>query len=550
MSPSGTTRHSTSSDQRRERSLIDMLPDSPGRQSLVTPPNRAPARTWKTAPKADGTTSSSTPRIGSAPEALSHTQASPETLADRYPGRRRGLALAVVDFTGAAVAVPIALVLVAAVSQVPVNQIDRFSRNLSVDWLFPIMTLAALAISGFYRSARRSVHPSTFAELKDLAFGVGMGAVLTLTVGVISHGVLGTREPAAAQVIGSMMVAVVLIALLRAAFKAVRSSVFGERIILVGSGDLVHQVSSYLRLQRGNIVLGRVIDPDVDDNAQQGTDCLGTIADLPRLCEDLLAQRVVIGFPVSVSEDSVAIFRSLQQRVKMAVVPRYFELTSWRSTLTDLYGLPILEVAAPHLSRWDRFLKRAFDIVLAGLAVIALSPLFCIIGILVKLTSSGPAFFRQTRVGQNQHDFTIIKFRTMQDEPPSRPATSSGGKLLHEVRGKTNEDHRITSIGRVLRKTSLDEIPQLLNVLVGDMSLVGPRPFVPHESESQDGWESLRFQVRPGITGLWQVSGRNNLSLDDLRRLDYLYVASWSMWWDVKILWDTPKVMIKGTGAY
>jgi lipopolysaccharide/colanic/teichoic acid biosynthesis glycosyltransferase len=105
-------------------------------------------------------------------------------------------------------------------------------------------------------------------------------------------------------------------------------------------------------------------------------------------------------------------------------------------------------------------------------------------------------------------------------------------------------------MGRFLRRTGFDEIPQLWNVLVGDMALVGPRPFVPRESEELDEWVAVRFEVRPGITGLWQVSGRNDLSVDHLERLDYLYVASWSMWWDMKILWDTPKAIWRGTGAY
>jgi lipopolysaccharide/colanic/teichoic acid biosynthesis glycosyltransferase len=121
---------------------------------------------------------------------------------------------------------------------------------------------------------------------------------------------------------------------------------------------------------------------------------------------------------------------------------------------------------------------------------------------------------------------------------------------LHQLRNKAGDEQRITRVGRFMRKTGLDEVPQFLNVLVGDMSIVGPRPFKEDESETVTGWQARRFEFRPGITGLWQVSGRNDLSMDDLRRLDYLYVASWSLWWDVKIVWDTPRAMVRGFGAY
>jgi lipopolysaccharide/colanic/teichoic acid biosynthesis glycosyltransferase len=251
----------------------------------------------------------------------------------------------------------------------------------------------------------------------------------------------------------------------------------------------------------------------------------------------------------------------------MAVVPRYFDLVSWRSTLTDLYGLPLLELAAPHISKWDRFIKRTFDVVVSGLALILLSPVFVVMGVFIRFTSSGPALFHQTRIGRWGQPFTIHKFRTMSmvgdprmshlgapsldSLPASRPSDhGSNGRLLYESRKKLEEQSRVIPIGRFLRKTGLDEIPQLWNVLVGEMALVGPRPFVPRESEELDRWASIRFEVRPGITGLWQVSGRNDVSIDHLERLDYLYVASWSMWWDIKILWDTPRALWRGTGAY
>lgn len=477
-----------------------------------------------------------------------------------FPGRRQAWALAFTDFLGAAIAVPIALLLLSFLSDVRTNSLSRFWSNLSIDWLFPVMVLAALAISGFYRSARRSVHPSTFAELKDLSFGIGMGCVLALGAGALAHRVLDAREPPAAQLVTAVVVAIVVIAAGRACLRTLRQAVWGSRIILVGSGELTRQVEAYLKLKRGNSVLGHVVDAKASDTAAlKAPGCIGTVTDLPRLCGEYRVERLVVCFPVDESSESIAVLRSLQHRVKLAVVPRFFELISWRSTLTDLYGLPLLEVAAPHLSSWDRMIKRALDLTVAGVTLLVLSPLLAIVAVFVKLTSPGPVLFRQTRIGRGRKAFTIYKFRTMSVQPESVGRHQLGEALrpiepaqlrLHEIRNKVNDRDRITRLGRILRKTSLDEIPQLVNVLKGHMSLVGPRPFVPHESEDLGGWTAVRFQVRPGITGLWQVSGRNDLSVDDLRRLDYLYVASWSMWWDIKILWDTPRVMARGFGAY
>jgi lipopolysaccharide/colanic/teichoic acid biosynthesis glycosyltransferase len=255
------------------------------------------------------------------------------------------------------------------------------------------------------------------------------------------------------------------------------------------------------------------------------------------------------------SRDSITILRSLPRSVHISIVPRYFELISWRSRITDLYGLPLVEVAPAHFSGWDRFLKRGFDIIAGSLLLLVLFPVGLILSVLVRLSSKGPILFRQQRVGRGRQPFTIYKFRSMSvgeakrsDDPETDVQQTS--VPLHQLRKKSVDIERITPIGGFMRRTGLDELPQFLNVLRGDMSLVGPRPFTESESETITGWQTRRFELRPGITGLWQVSGRNDLSMDDLRRLDYLYVASWSLWWDVKIVWDTPRAMARGFGAY
>lgn len=207
--------------------------------------------------------------------------------------------------------------------------------------------------------------------------------------------------------------------------------------------------------------------------------------------------------------------------------------------------------------------KRSIDIVGSSLALIIASPLFVAIAVAIKLTSDGSVLFRQRRIGQYGHGFTFLKFRSMR---------SGNNSAIHEefvkrlIAGAINsekttdrqqkvykltDDPRVTTVGRFLRKTSLDELPQFLNVLMGEMSLVGPRPPVPYEVECYDLWHRRRLrEVKPGITGLWQVTGRSKTKFDDMVRLDLQYAKSWSLWLDLKILWRTPGAVLMGDGAY
>jgi len=226
-----------------------------------------------------------------------------------------------------------------------------------------------------------------------------------------------------------------------------------------------------------------------------------------------------------------------------------FDLLTVRSDVDDLRGIPLVDVAPPCLSAADRFMKRLMDVIVSGLALVLLSPLYLAIALTIKITSPGPVLFTQERSGRDRRLFRIYKFRSMYVG-----ADAAKGDLSSEIAGplfKIRNDPRVTPVGRFLRKTSLDELPQLINVLLGDMSLVGPRPFLPLETEQIRGWASRRFDVRPGLTGLWQVSGRNDLPFEELCRLDYAYTASWSLWWDLLILWRTPStVFVTREGAY
>jgi lipopolysaccharide/colanic/teichoic acid biosynthesis glycosyltransferase len=203
------------------------------------------------------------------------------------------------------------------------------------------------------------------------------------------------------------------------------------------------------------------------------------------------------------------------------------------------------------LGRSSRLLKRCFDIAVASLVLFFLSPVLLTVALAIKLDSKGGVIYRQPRRGRNGTEFTIMKFRTMYEGAEARR-----GDVLHlnEVDGPLFKvkkgDPRVTRIGGFLRKYSLDEFPQLLNVIKGDMSLVGPRPFVIYEADQITGWASRRLDSTPGITGLWQVLGRNDIPFDEMVKLDYLYVTNWSLWWDLKILCQTVPVVLGKRGAY
>jgi lipopolysaccharide/colanic/teichoic acid biosynthesis glycosyltransferase len=203
------------------------------------------------------------------------------------------------------------------------------------------------------------------------------------------------------------------------------------------------------------------------------------------------------------------------------------------------------------------------DVTGSLIGLILLSPLLALIAALIKLTSSGPVFFRQTRVGQCGEEFTFLKFRTMYVSNSSSihedfvrrfisgKAISNKGDRGDPSVYKLVNDPRVTRVGKFLRRTSLDELPQLLNVLKGEMSLVGPRPPIPYECDVYELWHRRRvLEAKPGITGLWQVSGRSRTSFDDMVRLDLRYARSWSLWLDIKILLKTPHVVLSGEGAY
>jgi exopolysaccharide biosynthesis polyprenyl glycosylphosphotransferase len=279
---------------------------------------------------------------------------------------------------------------------------------------------------------------------------------------------------------------------------------------------------------------------------------LGSCDDIAPIVDEFEIDRVLVASSIASHEEMLDLVRSVRRPdVQMSIVPRYFEIFTSHAILDDIEGMPVVTLPPMRLGRSSRLLKRSFDLVASGSALVLLSPVLAVIALAIRLDSSGRAIYRQPRRGRLGSTFRIAKFRTMYVGAEQKRAD-----VLHmnEVDGPLfkikGTDPRVTRIGAFLRRTSLDELPQLWNVLRGNMSLVGPRPFVVYEADQITGWASRRLDMTPGITGLWQVLGRNDIPFEEMTKLDYLYVTNWSLWWDLKILCQTIPVVLGRRGAY
>ena len=338
------------------------------------------------------------------------------------------------DFLCAYIALPVSLLLFSQISAASLNSMTRLGDKFALDSLFPISVVVALALGGMYRSTNRRLQPSAFMEIRDLSFGVGAGCVLALAVGAFLHFSLKITEPIATQLVFAVIVTIIAITFGRLLLRFFLYALTTTRVLVVGSGKLTERIMMNVKQDPGMTLVGRVVDGDV---VEDGAD--GRVRDLPILCPQLGVHRVLVAFPDEVSDESLSVYRRLQDSVHIAMVPRYFELVSWRSRMSDLSGTPFLEFARPHLSSWDGFMKRAFDITVSSLVLLLTSPLLLAVAIGVKLSSPGPVFFHQTRMGRHQRPFTITKFRSM----TTAAETEEGEKREGERRGRDSS----TSIG-------------------------------------------------------------------------------------------------------
>ena len=277
--------------------------------------------------------------------------------------------------------------------------------------------------------------------------------------------------------------------------------------------------------------------------------CLGGFADLEVVCASMLIERVIV-VATEAAEEEIAdlVRRTTMLHIAVSAVPQLVDVLGPSVEVDDIEGVTVLGINPPALTRPSRFLKRSMDFAIAGVALLVLLPAMLAAALAVALTSRGPVFYTQVRVGRDGRRFRMYKFRTMVEGADSR---------VEELRADSADpawlllerDPRITGVGRFLRTTSIDELPQLVNVLKGEMSLVGPRPMTPEVDGHIDGWARRRVDMAPGITGLWQVLGRARIPFEEMMKLDYLYVTNWSLWQDLRLLVGTVPAVIKRRGV-
>jgi exopolysaccharide biosynthesis polyprenyl glycosylphosphotransferase len=327
-----------------------------------------------------------------------------------------------------------------------------------------------------------------------------------------------------------------------------------ERVLIVGAGEMGRTIirAVMARPELGYQIVGFVDDdPDKAETSIGPYPSRGTTDDLMDAIRDVSADQVIVTLPWTSHSKILQIVRRCQiLKVQVRIVPDLFQIALSSVMVETLDGIPLFGLREPRLRGWQRFFKRVADLAVSVLALLLLSPVFLVLAIAIKLDSPGPVVFCQTRVGLGRRHFVCFKFRTMRVDAEQQLAAL----LAHnEATGpifKMRDDPRRTRVGRFLRRTSLDELPQIWNVVRGEMSLIGPRPPIPAEVEEYEPWHLQRLQVPPGITGLWQVSGRSDLTFDEMVLLDVYYIENWSPLMDLRIVLKTIPTVLFGSGAY
>lgn len=417
--------------------------------------------------------------------------------------------------------------------------------------LLPVLWLGTLVLAGAYDARFIGVGTDEFRRV------VNAGIFLTAAVAIIAYA--SKTEVARGYVVVSLpsMTAFDLLARYVLRKRLHRMRELGScmrRVVVVGHPDVIGDLAKVLRRDTYHglyVVAACVLGPDCPKMID-GIPAVGGLGNVMTVVQRMGADTVAV---LACPEMSGARLRDLAWALEksgtdLCVAPALLDVAGPRTTIRPTAGLPLLHMDHPEFSGVPRLIKSAFDRALAICALTLLLPFLIAIAVAIRLDDGGPAFFRQVRVGKDGQPFTLYKFRTMVVGADLLRAdlialNDSDGLLF-----KMRKDPRITPVGGSLRRHSLDELPQLINVLRGDMSLVGPRPALPGEAEAYGNHVRRRLAVKPGITGLWQVNGRSDLPWDEAVRLDVRYVENWSFVLDLQILWKTWSAVTNSKGAY
>ncbi len=456
----------------------------------------------------------------------------------------RVVSLLALDFAGVALAIFTALVLKEAVH----GRVQAVHSRETTEHFLPfayLLTALLFARSGLY--AQRALRPG----LSRIVGSLFQVAFVALIYAVVS----GEHFSSYYLFWSSLAFAIFYIGSARAAYERLtafllRAAGYQRRTVLVGSGRHLADVAHALAAEpHAPIeVVGFLSPKPLPAN---GLRSLGSLADLERVLSDEPIDEVIIADPDFPQDDAVELVDQCHRRgVRVRLAPSTMEILIHRAEFVPGQSVPLFELGPPVFEGVDFALKRTFDIVGATLLLVLLSPLLLAIALAVRLSSRGPVVFRSMRRGIGQRPFACLKFRTMHTDAEEFQAEL---EELNEASGalfKIREDPRLTRVGQLLRRFSLDELPQLVNVLRGEMSLVGPRPLPERDYAMLEDWHRKRYLVLPGVTGLWQVSGRSELDFDDLVHLDFIYLEDWSLALDLTILLKTIPAVLTRRGAY
>jgi exopolysaccharide biosynthesis polyprenyl glycosylphosphotransferase len=415
-----------------------------------------------------------------------------------------------------------------------------------------IVSVSMLYFFGIYDSFRTKTLFEVLvivAKAFFSAFVIFSGVIYIAHKSFVSRAFIGMIFASGAALVYFEKVAVILF------FRAVRSRGYNyKQLLIVGTGrraqefvELINQHSSW-----GFKITGLVDeDPGLKGKSLYGNKVLGSLKDIPDIIHNNVIDEVIFVVPrswLSKIEDIMYLCEAEGLRIHVAV--DYFELKFSRGRVSELDKFPLLTFSSAPTRIGELVSKRVFDIVLSGIILLLCLPLFIVVAILIKLTSPGHVFFTQKRVGLNGRIFTLYKFRTMVKDAELKLSELMPHNEMNGPVFKMSNDPRITPFGKILRKLSIDELPQFWNVLMGTMSVVGPRPPLPSEVKQYDPWHRRRLSMRPGITCLWQVSGRNKI-IDFAKwvKMDLDYIDDWSLWLDMKIFAKTVPVVLFGIGA-
>lgn len=460
--------------------------------------------------------------------------------------------LLIADIVGLLGAFLLALALVSTSPALDVVD-ERWEIGLFVASL-PLWVLIARMHGLYDRDEERTDH-STIDDIFGVLQMASVGTWGFLAITEIS----GLPHPSLTRLVVFWAIAILLVPLLRAIARVLgrRNAAYIQNVIIVGSGHVARLLASKIgnHPEYGLRVVGFVDrDSRASHNGGGPLDLLGTTADLPGLVQAHAVHRVAIAFSTDSHEQTLTVIRSMQDSdVQIDIVPRMFEVLGTNAQLHTIEGIPLVGLPIPQLSGSERFLKRSFDVIGAAAGLVLLAPLLLLVAALIKIDSRGPVLFRQVRMGARERTFSVLKFRTMVDDAESRKADVAHMNMHLDVDSrmfKVPNDPRVTRVGGFLRRWRLDELPQLINVLRGEMSIVGPRPLILDEDQHVAAWARRRLDLKPGMTGLWQVLGASDIPFDEMTKLDYLYVTNWSLSEDVRLIMLTLPALARVRSAY